>query len=101
MPVFHSPDTLTENKCDTSLYKGVLLAMRWIKPPQQHTPEQPAVHIITWFQSAEATNHSIREGVVIAGKRAWVRCLQKEPRRCLKSQSLTMNHLTADYGQQV
>jgi len=37
----------------------------------------------------------IREEIVIAGRRVWTRCMRREPRRCLKCQSLTARHLTA------
>jgi len=65
---------------------------------QYSTPRQWVVHIIiAQFCSPETANHAIREGVVIVGKRAWARWLQKEPRRCLKCQSLTTNHLAASF----
>jgi len=47
-----------------------------------------------------AVNSAIKEGVVIAGKRVWARRMWKEPRRCLKCQSLTARHLAADCNQQ-
>ena len=52
--------------------------------------------LVACFQMTEATNHTIRLGIVIAGKCTWVRQMQKEPRRCLKCQSLTARHLTTD-----
>ena len=47
----------------------------------------------------EATNHIIRDGIVIAGKRSWARQLHRELRRCLKCQSLSANHLAAECKQ--
>ena len=38
---------------------------------------------------------------MIAGKRVWARQMRKEPRRCLKCQSLTARHLSAGCNQQV
>jgi len=49
----------------------------------------------------EATNHAIRLGIVISGKFTWARQMQKEPRRCLKCQSLTARHLTADFNHHI
>jgi len=58
------------------------------------------VHLITCFKTNNAVNSAIKEGVVIAGKRVWARWMQKEPRRCLKCQSLTARHLAAKCNQQ-
>ena len=99
VPVAHSPDALTENrriKCDSRLEEGVLLSTRWIKPVQRHTMGQQAAHLIACFKTNEAVNNMIKEGIVITGKRAWARQMWKEPRRCLKCQSLTARHLAAE-----
>ena len=42
-----------------------------------------------------------KEELVIAGKRVWARRMQKEPRRCLRCQSLTAKHLAVECDQQV
>jgi len=98
VPVLHSPDVLAENRKfeqDSGLEEGTLRTTRWMKPTQWHIPGQWAAHLITHFQTMEAANHEIREGIDISGKIVWARHLWKEPRRCLKCQSLTMNHLVA------
>jgi len=82
VPVSHSPDMLAENRkieCDTRIEEGALLATRWIKLSQCHAPRQWVVHLIARFCSPESANHSIREGIVIVGNKAWVRCLQRSP----------------------
>ena len=43
----------------------------------------------------------MKEVMVIVGKRVWVRQMRKEPRRCLKCQSLTVKHLAEDCNQKV
>ena len=54
--------------------------------------------MIAQFQTTDATNSTIHKGVIIAGKRMWARRLCKEPKRCLKCQSLGTNHLAAACG---
>jgi len=99
VPVLHNPDTLAENEKieqDSGLEVGMLISMRWIKPLQRCTPGQLTAHLIVRFKTHKAANHAIRDRVVIVGKRTWARCMWREPKRCLKCQSLTANHLAAE-----
>jgi len=59
------------------------------------------VHLIACFKTPEDANIVIREGIVIAGKRAWARCMWREPTRCLKCQSLMARNLAASCNHQV
>ena len=82
IPMAHNPDTLAENsriEWDSGIAEGVLLATRWIKPLQREAPGQHCAHLFVHFRTLEAANLAIREGIVIVGKRAWARCIQKEP----------------------
>ena len=100
----HSPDALAENchiKCDSNLGEGTLLTTRWIIPLHRHTPGQRCAHLITCFRITAAANIAIREGLVIMGKRSWARCMWREPRRCLRCQSLMARHLTAGCNHQI
>jgi len=101
--IAHSPDALAENrriKHNSGVGEGALLSTRWIKPPQRHVEGQKVAHLIVRFRTNEDTNLAIRDGLVIASKRVWARRMQKEPRRCLKCQSVTARHLAADCNQQ-
>jgi len=49
-------------------------------------------HIILKFKTTMAMNQAICDGLV---KRVWAIWLQKDPRRSLKCQVLTANHLAA------
>ena len=103
VPITHNPDALTENRrieCDSGLEEGELVYTRWIKLTQRHATGQKSVHLIARFKMNSIANSAIKEGVVIAGNRVWARRMQKEPRRCLKCQSLTARHLAAKYNQQ-
>jgi len=104
VPVAHSLDVLTEDRrieCNSGLKEGVLLSTRWIKLVQRCTMGQKATHLIAQFKTHNVANSDIKEGLVIAGKRVWARWMRKEPRRCLKCQSLTARHLAARCNQQV
>jgi len=103
IPVAHSLDVLAEDRRiehDSGLEEGVLLSTRWIKPVQRHATGQKAAHLIALFRTHGAANSAIKEGLVIASKRVWARRMRKEPRRCLKCQSLTARHLAAGCNQQ-
>jgi len=103
VPVEHSPDALAENrriKCNSGLDEASLTSTRWIKPPQRHTLCQKAAHLIARFRTNKVANEAINEGLVIVGKRVWARQMQKEPRRCLRCQSLTAKHLAMECDQQ-
>jgi len=104
VPVAHSPDVLAENRRierDSGLEEGQLLSTRWIKLMQRCALGQKSVHLIARFKTNNAANSAIKEGVVIVGKRVWARRMRKEPRMCLKCQSLTTRHLAARCNQQV
>jgi len=103
VPVSHSPNTLMENsriEQDSGLEEDMLLSTRWIKPLQRHDAGQWTAHLIACFKTTEATNCTIRDGLIIAGKQTWARRLRREPRRCLRCQSLTTRHLAAECNQQ-
>src|SRR5882724_12064376 len=103
VPVAHSLDALAEDRrieCDSGLKEGVLMSTRWIKPEQRCAIGQKAAHLIARFRTHGVVNSTIKEGLVIAGKRVWARRMRKEPRRCLNCQSLTVRHLAAGCNQQ-
>jgi hypothetical protein len=76
VPLSHSPEALAEMRKierDSKLPIGSLLSTRWIKPIQRRTAGQRSAHIIAKFITTEAANQSIRDGLIIAGKRTWAR----------------------------
>jgi len=103
VPVSHTPNALTENRRierDSGLNEDMLLSTRWIKPPQRHDAGQKTAHLIAHFKTTEATNHAIRDRLIIAGKQTWAKWLRREPMRCLRCQLLTARHLAAECNQQ-
>ena len=54
------------------------------------------MHLIVQLRTTGVANRTIREGIVISGRRVWARCMRRELRRCLKCQSLTASHLVAN-----
>jgi hypothetical protein len=98
VPLSHSPDALAEMRKierDSKLPTGSLLATRWIKPIHRRTAGQKSAHVIAKFATTEAANQSIRDGLIIAGKRTWARRMKREPRRCLKCQKYNARHVAA------
>jgi hypothetical protein len=98
VPLSHSPDALAEMRKierDSKLPAGSLLATRWIKPIHRRTAGQKSAHVIAKFANTEAANQSIRDGLIIAGKRTWARRMKREPRRCLKCQKYNARHVAA------
>ena len=98
VPIRHAPEAMGENRKierDSQIPLNTLVSTRWVKPPQKRAPGQPTAHLIAKFTSTEVVNLSIKNGLIIAGKRTWARRLRREPRRCLKCQDLNACHLVA------
>jgi hypothetical protein len=98
VPLSHSPEALAEMRQierHSKLPAGSLLATRWIKPIHRRSAGQRSAHIIAKFTTTEAANQSIRDGLIIAGKRTWARRMKREPRRCLKCQKYNARHIAA------
>jgi hypothetical protein len=103
VPLSHSPEALAEMRQierHSKLPDGSLLATRWIKPVHRRTAGQRSAHIIAKFATTEAANQSIRDGLIIAGKRTWARRMKREPRRCLKCQKYNARHIAAECDSQ-
>ena len=99
VPTSYTPKVLAEHrkiKRDSKLPSNTLAATKWIKPIHRHTKSQKSAHIIAKFTSTKAANQSIRESLIIAGKRTWARRLKREPRRCLKCQKINSHHMAAN-----
>src|SRR5882724_11796776 len=72
---------------------------RRIKPTTRRSVGQCTTHFITKLCSPEAANQAIRDRLIIEGKQVWARRMKKEPRICLKCQSMRSNHLAAECDQ--
>ena len=95
VPIEFSPDAPGEsNKIerDSGFKENSILDMRWIKPPQKHSPGQRTAHLIVRFKSTETANLAIQDGVMVLHKRVWACRMKKEPRRCLKCQTFNSRH---------
>ena len=99
VPIRHSPGALSECRkieWDSRLPPNTITSTRWVKPIQHRTQGQQTAHIIAKFSTVKATNLSIRDGLLIAGKQTWARKLKMEPRHCLKGQKLGARHMAAE-----
>ena len=65
----------------------------------RRTTGQCSAHLIAKLRSPEAANQAIRDGLIIAGKQVWARRMKKEPRRCLRCQTMGSGHLAAECDQ--
>jgi hypothetical protein len=101
VPLTHSPEAFAEMrkiKRESRLPIDTLVSTRWIKPIHRRTEGQRSAHVIAKLATTEAANQSIRDGVIIAGKRVWARRMKRELRRCLKCQRYNTRHMAADCG---
>jgi hypothetical protein len=69
-----------------SLEPDTLLAMKWVKAVQRRTQNQRTAHLFLTFNSANAANRAITNGVYICNRRCRVERVKREPTRCLKCQ---------------
>ena len=95
----HSPDAFAELrkiKCNSNLQASMLISTRWIKPIHRRMEGQQLAHVIAKFTTTEAVNQSIRDRMIIAGKRTWARRMKREPKHCLRCQKYNARHMAAD-----
>jgi hypothetical protein len=71
-----------------------ITALRWAKPLNRRSPQQKSAHLVLTFNSSEAANHAISNGITICHKKCHVERVKKEPLRCLKCQG--WNHMARD-----
>jgi len=95
IPVTHNPDTLGESK----KIEGEMGLPPESIDSTRRSVGQCTTHFITKLCSPKAANQAIRDRLIIEGKQVWARRMKKEPRRCLKCQSMGSNHLAAECNQ--
>src|ERR1700722_1143117 len=60
--------------------------MEWAKPPEKQHALQHLAHLKLYFNSVEAANYAIHNGLYIAGKKVSVWKMLQEPQQCAKCQ---------------
>jgi hypothetical protein len=58
--------------------------IRWIKPERRRKPDQRLAHAFFSFNSAEAANICIRDGILVCGMKTYPSKMKQEPTQCLK-----------------
>ncbi|KAL6303201.1 hypothetical protein BKA93DRAFT_693639, partial [Sparassis latifolia] len=94
-----SHDYLRFVEGNNNLDPGVIEEAHWIKAPERRTKGQKVAHLILRFNSPQAANRAVRDGLIIASKSVSVRKLICEPRRCLKCQKIAAPHIAKDCKQ--
>jgi hypothetical protein len=77
-----------------SIEKEIITAMRWVKPVHRRALTQRTAHLILIFNSADAANRVITNGIFICNRRCHAERMKREPTRCLKCQG--WNHFAKD-----
>lgn len=90
-----NPDILREVETSNLLDPGSLRLSRWIKPLARRTQNQRTAHLIINCATPEVANVAINSGLHILGRQLEARKLRPDPRRCLKCQELTNDHIAA------
>lgn len=97
VPLGISPDDQNHRTevCEANnLDKDTITAMKWIKPVHRRSPTQRTAHLILTFNSADAANRAITNGLYICNRRCHVERVKREPTRCLKCQG--WNHFAKE-----
>jgi hypothetical protein len=81
-----APGELQSIKSDSSAQEGGIIRVEWAKAPECRHALQRLAHLKLYFNSAEAANYAIRNGLYIAGKKVGARRMRQEPQRCAKCQ---------------
>lgn len=99
VPITHKTDSIFERRdieISCNLDRNSLTSTRWIKPTEKRSHTQQTAHLILRWTSSMAANEAIKNGIIVNGKRANVRKLDPEPRRCLNCQKFGTGHLAAN-----
>lgn len=89
VPIAFAPDALAaieRIEQDSGAPAGGLVRVEWAKLPERRHVLQKLAHLKLFFNSAEAANYAIKNGLYIAGKKVGVRKMTQEARRCAKCQ---------------
>ena len=64
--------------------KGDIVRVRWIKPVARRAPHQTCGHAIFTFQTPQAANEVLINGMFVQQKKIYAEKCKREPLRCLK-----------------
>ena len=73
---------------------NTISAAKWAKAEDKRSPNQRTAHLYLTFDSADAANRAITNGLTICNRRCHVEKTKREPTRCLKCQG--WNHFAKD-----
>jgi hypothetical protein len=79
---------------DSDIPVGSISSLRWLRAPQNRNPRQTAAHVIARFNSPEAANKILKDGVIVNGERLLTDKLETEPMRCANCN--LYDHLAAE-----
>jgi hypothetical protein len=89
IPIGFEPDAagaITRIEEDSGLEVNAISRVTWAKAPARRKPGQMVAHLIIVLNSPENANYAIRNGLYIAGRKANIRMMVREPERCAKCQ---------------
>jgi hypothetical protein len=89
----HEPTALDRVTVDNRIPAGALTHARWIKRPDRRHSGQRVAHVIFTFESPEAANAIIDEGLLVENTRISCEKAAREPRSCLKCQVLDQHFI--------
>jgi hypothetical protein len=71
-----------------------ILTMKWVKAIHRRTQDQRTAHLFITFNSADAANRAITNGIYICNRRCHTERVKRKPTRCLKCQG--WNHFAKE-----
>ena len=97
VPLIINPDDEAHRSeiCETNdIEPGTITASKWAKAIEKRSPNQRTAHLFITFNSADAANRAITNGLSICNRRCHVEKTKREPTRCLKCQG--WNHIAKE-----
>jgi hypothetical protein len=86
----HRQEITEANDLDTL----TITTAKWAKAVDRRSPNQRTAHLLLTFNSAEAANRAITNGLTICNRRCRIERTRREPTRCLKCQG--WNHFARE-----
>jgi hypothetical protein len=88
--VKHRQEVCEANNIDSE----VITTMKWVKAVHRRAQDQRTAHLFLTFNSADAANRAITNGLYICNRRCRTERVKREPTRCLKCQG--WNHFAKE-----
>lgn len=80
---------------ENHLAPGSINSAKWLRNPDNWSPNQMKAHVILILNSRYAANDLIKNGILIDRTRHKAKKLEKDPRRCFKCQLMGVGHTAA------